>query len=144
MTKKKKKKVKWLNMEQREQTCGCQGGVMWERGGLGRCKLLYIGKINSKILLWASLVVQMVKNPPAVQETSVQSLGCKDPLEKEMATDSSILAWESPWMGEPGGPWSMGSQKGRTGLSDQGCTHTQPCLLCFLTSNIIAKHISSL
>ena len=64
---------------------------MWERGGLGRCKLLYIGKINSKILLWASLVVQMVKNPPAVQETSVQSLGCKDPLEKEMATESSIL-----------------------------------------------------
>ena len=62
-----------------------------ERAGLGRCKLLYIGWINSKILLWASLVAQMVKNPPAVQETWVQSLGCKDPVEKEMATDSSIL-----------------------------------------------------
>ena len=45
----------------------------------------------------------MVKNPPAVQETQVQSLGGEDPLEKEMATYSSILAWEIPWTEEPGG-----------------------------------------
>ena len=52
-----------------------------------------------------------VKNPPAVQETQVQSLGIKDPLEKEIATHSSILAWEMPWTEEPGGLQSMGSQR---------------------------------
>ena len=46
---------------------------------------------------WDSLVAQLVKNPPAMQETWVQSLGEKDPLEKEMATHSSILAWRIPW-----------------------------------------------
>ena len=44
----------------------------------------------------------MVKNPPAMQEMWVRSLGQKDPLEKEMATHSSILAWEIPWTEEPG------------------------------------------
>ena len=58
-----------------------------------------------------SLVAQMVKNLPAVQETQVQSLGREDPLEKEMATHSSILAWRIPWMEEPGGLYSMGSQR---------------------------------
>ena len=53
----------------------------------------------------------MVKNPPAKQEIWVQSLGWKDPLEKEMATLSSILAWEIPWTEEPGGLQSMGLQK---------------------------------
>ena len=51
----------------------------------------------------------VVKNPPAMQETD-QSLGGKDPLEKEMATQSSSLAWEIPWTGEPGGLQSMGTQ----------------------------------
>ena len=46
---------------------------------------------------WASLVAHMVKNLPTVQETRVQSLGQKDPLDKEMATHSSILAWRIPW-----------------------------------------------
>ena len=55
-----------------------------------------------------------VKNPPAMQETKVQSLGWEDPLEKEMATHSSILAWEIPWTEEPGGLQSMGSQKSWT------------------------------
>ena len=45
----------------------------------------------------------MVKNPPAMQEMTVRSLGWEDPLEKEMATHSSILAWEIPWTEEPGG-----------------------------------------
>ena len=45
----------------------------------------------------------MVKNPPAMQETRVQSLGREDPLEEEMATHSSILAWESSWIEKPGG-----------------------------------------
>ena len=56
----------------------------------------------------------VVKNPPALQETRVQSLGQEDPLEKEMATRSSVLAWEIPWTNEPGGLLFMGSQKSRT------------------------------
>ena len=54
-------------------------------------------------LLWISPVVKMVKNPPAMQETWVRSLGWADPLEKGMATHSSILAWRIPWAEEPGG-----------------------------------------
>ena len=50
----------------------------------------------------ASLVAQLVKNPPAMQETPVQFLGGEDPLEKEMATYSSILTWRIPWTEEPG------------------------------------------
>ena len=53
----------------------------------------------------------MVKNLPAVWETQVQSLGRKDPLEKGMATHSSIPAWRIPWTEEPGGLQSMGLQK---------------------------------
>ena len=52
----------------------------------------------------------MVKNPPAIQETRVQSLGQEDPLKKEMATHSIILAWDIPWTEELGGLQSMGSQ----------------------------------
>ena len=59
----------------------------------------------------ASLVAQMVKNLPAVQETQVQSLGREDPLEKEMVTHSSTLAWRIPWTEEPGGLQLMGSQR---------------------------------
>ena len=51
--------------------------------------------------LWAPLVTQMVKNPPAVLETRIQSLGQEDPLEKGMATHSSVLAWEISWTEEP-------------------------------------------
>ena len=53
-------------------------------------------------LIWASLVAQMVKKPPAMQETQVQPLGWEDPLEKGMATHSSILAWRISWREEPG------------------------------------------
>ena len=62
-------------------------------------------------------MTQMVKNLPATWETQVQSLGWKDPLEEEMSTHSSILAWEIPWTGEPGGLQSTGSQKCWTRLS---------------------------
>ena len=57
------------------------------------------------------LVAQTVKNPPAMQETRVRSLGREDSLEKGMATYSSIVAWRIPWTGEPGGRWSTGSQR---------------------------------
>ena len=53
----------------------------------------------------------MVKNPPAKQETWVGSLCWEDPLEKEMATHSSILAWEIPWTEEPAGPQTMGLKR---------------------------------
>ena len=55
-------------------------------------------------------MLQMVKNMPAMEESQVQPLGWEDPLEKGMATHSSILAWEIPWTEEPGGLQSMGSQ----------------------------------
>ena len=58
-----------------------------------------------------SLVAERVKRLPAMLETQVQSLGWEDPLEKEMATHSSILPWRIPWTVEPGGLQSMGSQK---------------------------------
>ena len=58
----------------------------------------------------ASLVAQMVKNLPAIQETWVQSLGWEDPVEKEMATYSSILAWRVSWTEEFGGLQFMGLQ----------------------------------
>ena len=56
-------------------------------------------------------MAQMVKNLPAVQETRVRSLGQEDPLEKEMATHSSILAWKILWTEKPGELQSMGSQE---------------------------------
>ena len=58
-----------------------------------------------------SLVAQLVKNPPAVQETKLPSLGGENPLEKEMATHSSILAWRIPGTAEPGGLPSMQSHR---------------------------------
>ena len=62
---------------------------------------------------WASQVVWMVKNPPAMQETEVPSLGWEDPLEKGRATHSSILAWRIPWTEEPFGLQLMGSPRVR-------------------------------
>ena len=59
----------------------------------------------------ASLVAQMVKNLPAMQETRVQPLGREDPLEKDMATHSSTLVWRIPWAEEPGGLQSWGHKE---------------------------------
>ena len=59
----------------------------------------------------ASLVAQMVKRLPAMQETRIRSLGQEDPLEKEMATHSVTVAWKIPWTEEPGRLQSMGSQR---------------------------------
>ena len=68
----------------------------------------------------AFLVAQIVKILPEMQETQVQSLGQEDPLEKGMATHSSILAWRIPWTDEPGGLQSMGSQR----VGHDGATNT--------------------
>ena len=72
-----------------------EGGMNWEIG----------------IDIYTLLVAQTVKCLSAMLETRVQSLGRKDPLEKEMATHSSTLAWKIPWTEESGGPQSMGSQR---------------------------------
>ena len=62
-------------------------------------------------LSWDSLVAQMVKSLPAMREIWLQSKGREDPLEKEIATHSSVLAWKIPWMEESGGLQSIGSPR---------------------------------
>ena len=102
---------------------------------------------------WASLVAQLVKNLPAMQETWVWSLGGEDPLEKEMATHSSTLAWKTPGMEKPGGLQSMELQRvghrycyvyitwGKIKTMSQGCTIVSwlllPCL-CNLSLHWLA------
>ena len=73
----------------------------------------YIKKIQSHFSYWASPMAQTVKNLLALQETWVQSLGWKDPLQKETVAHSRILAWRIPWREEPGGLQSMGLQRVR-------------------------------
>ena len=72
-------------------------------------------RVQFTILNWSplqvSLVTQTVKHLPAMRETQVRSLGREDPLEKEMATHSSTLAWKIPWTEEPGRLQSMGPQR---------------------------------
>ena len=73
--------------------------------------LSQISGLSSFFKRLSSLIAQSIKNMPAMQETRVQFLGREDPLEKEMATHSSILDWRAPWTEEPGGLQSMGSQR---------------------------------
>ena len=62
--------------------------------------------------IWGFPVAQMINNPPAMQKTQVWSLGPEDPLQKEMATHSSVFVWRIPWTEKPGGLlWSIGSQR---------------------------------
>ena len=81
----------------RKQTHGYQKGKAGERYTRN------LGLTDTYHYVWASLVAQMVENLPEMQETQVQSLGSEDPLEEEMATHSSILAWRIPWTEEHGG-----------------------------------------
>ena len=67
-------------------------------------------EIKRRLLVAASLLAQMVKRLPAMRETQVRFLGWEDPLEKGMATHSSILSWRIPWTETPGGLQSMESQ----------------------------------
>ena len=82
----------------------CHTGGLGSFSGLGS---------HSVPCLGAFLVAQIVKNLPAMQQTWVWSLGQEDPLEKGMATHSSIFAWRIPWTEEPGGLQSTGSQRVR-------------------------------
>ena len=91
------------------------------------------------------LEAQMVKNPPATRETWVRSLGQEDPLEKGMATHSSILAWRIPWTEESGGLQSMGSKRIEYDWSDLACmqsiefivewTNEYPSNICWRNSS---------
>ena len=89
--------------------------------------------LNQTIVHWlASQVAQMVKNPPTMQKTQVQSLGQEDPLEKELATHFSILAWRIPWTGEPGQLQSMGSQESDTSWRlNNNCVLTEILMFVF-------------
>ena len=73
--------------------------------------------LYSYIIIAASLMAHFVKSLLVIQETEVRSLGQEDPMEKEMAVHSSILAWEIPWTEEPGRSQSMVLQKSWTQLS---------------------------
>ena len=91
-------------------------GGMWFTFYTVRWWLLMEGLLSEWFVVccglnWASLVAQRLKPLPAMWETWVRSLGREDPLEKEMATHSSILAWRIPWTEEPGGLQSMESQR---------------------------------
>ena len=89
-------------MSEREENWSCKSTEgKWSR------------KLSKKMWMFKGLVAQMVKNLSATQETQVQSLNRDNPLEKEIAIHSSILAWGIPWTEEPGGLQSMGSQTTR-------------------------------
>ena len=97
------------------------------------------------LLSWTFLIVQLVKNLPAMQETGVQFLGWEDPLQKEMAIYSSILAQKIPWTKEPGGLQSTGFARVRHDLAIKPPNHATfytylekyPCIL--LSSLILLK-----
>ena len=107
--------VPWQEMESRS--------LHWELGVLatgpwGKSQVHYYYQFFFFLVItmqlmgsWASLLAQMVKNQPAMQETWVRSLGWEDPLEEGMVTYSSILAWRSPWTEEPDGLQSTGPQR---------------------------------
>ena len=74
------------------------------------------------------MVAQMIKDPFAMRETCVRSLGWEDPLEKEMATHSSTLAWRIPWTEEPGGVQSMVSQRVKHDWATNAFIHVCVCV----------------
>ena len=86
---------------------------------LEKCKKYRHKFVEAPNYQGASLVAQTVKNPPAMRETWVQSLGWEDPLKEGMATHSSILAWKIPWTEEPGGLQSMAPSRGSSQPRDQ-------------------------
>ena len=85
------------------------------------------------------LTAQMLKNVPTVQETQVQFLGRKDPLEKRMATHSSILAWRIPWTEEPDGLQFMGSQKVGQDWATNTFTFLSPMLYLSFPDSSVGK-----
>ena len=97
--------------------CSCMenprgGGAWWAAiYGVTQSRTRLKRLSSSSSILWASLLAQTLKNPPAMQDTQVQSFGWEDRLEKGMATHSNILVWTIPCTEEPGGLQSMGLQR---------------------------------
>ena len=91
------------------------------------CPFLFTTFKGDFAISWAFLVAQRVKNLPVMQETQVLPQGLEDPLEKGMATHSSILAWRIPWTEKPGGLESMGSQR----VGHDWATNIHTCLFLF-------------
>ena len=79
--------------------------------GIEPVSLMSLALAGGFFTTWASLIAHLVKNLPTMQETQVQSLGQEGPVEEEMATHSSILAWRIPWTEEPDGLQSIGLQR---------------------------------
>ena len=92
---------------------------------------------TKRLSLTRSQLAQMVKNLPAMQETQVQSLGWEDPLEKSMATPSSILAWSIPWTEEPGRLQSVGLQR----VKHDWATNTFTYLLCYCSDRNVSVKV---
>ena len=80
----------------------------------GQFILMYSKNHHNIVTILPSLIAQLVKNLPAMQETWVRFLGWEDPLEKEMAIHFSILTWKTPWTEEPRGLRTMGLQESDT------------------------------
>ena len=96
--------------------------------------------LSSSFSVHYSLVSQMVKNLPAMREAWVRSLGWEDPLEEEMATHSSILAWRIPWTEEPGGLQSMGSQSDTTQRPSTSTHRSKK--FCLQNVNLVCKSLA--
>ena len=96
--------------------------------------------LSSSFSVHYSLVSQMVKNLPAMREAWVRSLVWEDPLEEEMATHSSILAWRIPWTEEPGGLQSMGSQSDTTQRPSTSTHRSKK--FCLQNVNLVCKSLA--
>ena len=96
--------------------------------------------LSSSFSVHYSLVSQTVKNLPAMREAWVRSLGWEDPLEEEMATHSSILAWRIPWTEEPGGLQSMGSQSDTTQRPSTSTHRSKK--FCLQNVNLVCKSLA--
>ena len=90
-----------------------------------------------------SLVSQMVKNLPAMEETLVWFLGQEEPLEKKMATHSSILVWKNPWTEEPGRLWSMALERVGHYWTANSYVATSSCEDCWEMESVLGSDVSS-
>ena len=100
-----------------------------------------ITELNWYIYIYVFPVGSVVKNLSGIQEMRVQSVEWEDPLEKEMATHSNILAWEIPWTEEPDGLQSMGSHRGRHNLATKQRQHMCVLLLLLLSLSVMSDFL---